>query len=129
MHWGTIGLGAVTAAVIALTVVVVVVLSPAPFAGAFDNAAQSPQPAGVAAVRATETPTPAATPLERGETGPAHDPSADLEAATESGPQPLVVSGFAIVTLGVGVLLALAYVRNRSGYGARREGPRLPPNS
>lgn len=113
MHWGTIGLGAVAVAVVGLTVVVVVALSPAPFAGAFD--ARTEQPARVAAVRATDTPTPATTALDREETVASHSAPADLVADTNLGGQSVIVSAFAVVTLVLGALLALAHVRKRSG--------------
>ena len=117
MHLGTIGLGAVAAAVVGLTVVVVVGLSPAPFAGATDT--RTEQPARLASLPTTNTPTPATTALERGETLPAQSSAADLVTSTGLKAQPLVVSGFALVTLAVGVLLALSYFRTGSGRGRR----------
>ena len=113
MHLGTIGLGAVTAAVVGLTVVVVVALSPAPFVGAFDS--DSEQPAHASALRAPDTPTPATTALDREETVAAHSTSIELVADSGLGAQPIVVSAFAFLTVVVGVLLALAHVRSRSG--------------
>ena len=117
MHWGTIGLGAVATIVVGLAVVVVVALSPAPFVGASDN--RTEQPARLASLPATNTPTPATTALEREETVAAQSSAADLVNGTGLKAQPLIVSGFAIVTLTVGVLLALTYVRTGPGRGRR----------
>jgi len=112
MSLGTLGLGAVTAAVIGLVAVVVFALSPAPFAGAFDT--RSEQPARAAEFRATDTPTPATTALHRADSGADSPPSAKLTDAAGLRPQSLVVSAFALVTLVMGALLALSYARNRS---------------
>lgn len=113
MSLGTLGLGAVTAAVVGLIAVVIFALSPAPFAGAFDT--RSEQPARAVDVRATDTPTPAATALDRADTDGVASPSAGLTDAAGLRPQSLVVSAFALVALVMGGLLALAYVRDRAG--------------
>ncbi len=113
MHLGTIGLGAVTAAVVGLTVVVVVALSPAPFAGAFDTGTE--QPAHVSAARVFDTPTPSSGALDREQTAATQSSTADRTADTGLRSQSVVVSGFALVTLTLGALLALAHVRSRSG--------------